>query len=103
MIEHANKTELLEAVKEKTGLTPRVDLSEERLVQLVYNPSSMVPEEVADINKTRAKLEAWITNNWDWVNGQIPCTGELRGKCTKYPCSNGRHMDCYIGAKKVMV
>lgn len=71
-------------------------LPRERVIYLVESGAQPDPSEI--ILESRVKLEQWIARNWEMVNSQLPCTGPDRGKCTKYPCPEGRHLSCYSAA-----
>jgi len=87
-----NKTELL-CIARAQGLPPlRKDLSIEVLAQIVTGEYEPKPEHIAGTLYTRAKLERFIFDNISVTRSQLPgCTG----RCTTYPCSEGRHALCF--------
>jgi hypothetical protein len=96
-----NKTELLELLL-KPGLgSYRLShaVSEERLIQLIETGAEPQPHERSKTCKTRADLEVWVSKN-SGVISQLPCHGPLQGKCTIYPCSDTRHMSCWLRSEK---
>lgn len=92
---HLNTTELQEIIRQRTGNRLRRSVPRERLIHLIETKEPPLPEELAGTNYTRIALQNFISESWDWVNSQLPCTGQDRGKCTIYPCPEGRHLDCY--------
>lgn len=100
-LEWCNKTELRQIVRVQTGgFSPNPDLPQERLIQIGTGQARLEAHEVSGTATTRAELEEWVQQNFSWAEGQLPCTGPNRGKCTIYPCSEARHMDCYLEAEK---
>jgi hypothetical protein len=97
-IDDYNETELLEMVRRNTGAVLKRSISRDRLVQIVYG-AAPIPEELSGTTETRRTLQIFIEKNWNWINSQIPCKGENRGKCSIYPCPEGRHLDCYQSAR----
>lgn len=75
----------------------RRSVSRERVIQLINASALPHPDEL--LLESRLKLELWIAKNWEMVNSQLPCSGALRGKCTAYPCPDGRHLSCYAAAQ----
>lgn len=71
-------------------------VSRERVIYLIESNEQPRPEEI--LLESRRKLEEWVTKNWDSVNSQIPCSGPLKGKCTRHSCPEGRHLTCYASA-----
>lgn len=104
-LEWLNRSELLQILsREEYGyLRLRASVPKERLIHLISTKEPPSPDELAKTTETRQRLQSWIQKNWDQINSQLPCSGELRGKCTVYPCSEGRHLDCYLSAKKYMI
>ncbi len=90
-----NGTELIDIIRRQTGMVVRRSVPHERLVQLVEEGGMPAPEELADTNQSRLRLQMFIEAYWVQVNSQLPCKGMNRGRCTIYPCPEGRHLDCY--------
>ncbi len=103
--DYMNRTELLQILsKEEYGhLRLRATVSQERLAELVRTKEKPKQEEIAQTAATRQRLQLWIEKNWTQIGSQLPCSGPNRGKCTIYPCSEGKHLDCYLSAQKYML
>ena len=104
-LEHLNTSELLQLLKEpeRGGHRLRRSVPHDRLIHLLHTGEQPTSEELASTTTTRNKLEVWIQERWVNIGSQLPCTGETRGKCTLHPCSDGRHVDCYLAAKGSMI
>lgn len=100
-----NQTELIRILSsEKYGfLRVRSGIPKERLIHLVKTGEQPQPEEIAQTSDTRRRLQLWIERNWAQIGSQLPCSGPNKGKCTIYPCSEGKHLDCYLSAQKHML
>jgi hypothetical protein len=92
-----NHTELASIVRRTTGVIVRRSVTRERLIELITNQQMPTAEEISDTSRTRRMLQQYIEVRWPYINSQLPCKGENRGKCTIYPCPEGRHMDCFTG------
>jgi hypothetical protein len=95
--------ELLELVRIHTGYRLRRDLAPERLVQILERQDLPQLHEFPETEQSRKSLQGWIMRNWQAVNSQLPCKGELRGRCYGdekgrggYPCTDARHLDCWL-------
>ena len=93
-----NETELLTIIRHQTKLVLRRSVPKERLVQIIEHGLQPAPEELAGTTGTRARLQIFVEKNWEWVNSQLPCKGENRGRCTIYPCPEARHLDCFMSS-----
>jgi hypothetical protein len=104
-LEYLNHSELMQilASDDYGNLRLKASVPKERLVHLIRARENPTEDEIALTAGTRHKLQLWIIRYFDQVGSQIPCSGPLRGQCTRYPCSEGRHLDCYLSAKKYMV
>ncbi len=100
-----NRTELLQILAtEKYGyLRLRASVPPERLAHLIRTGERPTPEEMSKTVDSRQKLQVWIDQNQKQIESQLPCNGPNKGKCTIYHCSEGKHLDCYIAAKKHML
>jgi hypothetical protein len=98
-----NRTELLQILaSDKYGnLRLRHSVATDRLAHLVKTGEKPAPEEI--VSETRRKLQLWIERNSAQIASQLPCTGPNKGKCTIYPCSEGKHLDCHLAAVKYML
>lgn len=103
--DYMNETELLQMLStEKYGfLRLRRNIPWPRLVHLVRTGERPANEELALTSDTRRRLQLWIERNWTQIGSQLPCSGPNKGKCTIYPCSEGKHLDCYLSAQKHML
>lgn len=95
-----NTTELLDIIRRQTGLVVRRSVPHGRLVQLVEDGGMPSQEELAGTNESRKVLQLFIEKNWTQINSQLPCKGVNRGRCTIYPCPEGRHLDCYRSSRE---
>jgi hypothetical protein len=103
--DYMNRTELLQLLaSDKHGNHRlRTTVPAERLIHLLRTGEQPQPEELAQTTETRKKLQVWIEKNWLQIGSQLPCSGPNKGKCTIYPCSEGKHLDCYLHAQKHML
>ena len=104
-LDDLNKTELLQILAKPSngGYRLKTSIPKERLIQLVRTGEPPTSEEISPTTETRSRLQYWIRNMaWDGINSQLPCTGENRGMCVTYPCSEGRHLLCFLSAKKYL-
>jgi hypothetical protein len=101
-LEQLNTTELLHILRSGNHGHLRISraVPRERLIQLIQTGERPRDEEIAQTAKTRSRLEAWIQKHIDSIGSQLPCSGPQRGMCTVYPCTEGRHMDCYLSVKE---
>lgn len=97
-----NSSELLALIRQSSGFVLRRSTTRERLMEIVRG-SPPRTEEVADTTASRLRLQTFIGENINWLSSQLPCKGENRGVCTVYPCPEGRHVDCYLSAKKQLL
>jgi hypothetical protein len=99
-----NETELLQMARAQGLGHLRLGLPKEVLVALVSGVMTAQeernPEYYSAIQFTRGKLQDLITEHWGVIRSQLPgCTG----RCTKYPCSNGRHLSCFANNEHLLV
>lgn len=109
-----NGTELAQLIRQRTGTIVARSAGADRMAELLEHneapdPGGMhqvgvdntwveFPNETSDTNDSRKRLQLYIEKNWNGIQSQLPCKGENRGRCTIYPCSEGRHVDCLIAA-----
>jgi hypothetical protein len=87
-----NKTELL-CLARVQGLPPlRKSLPVETMARIVAGEIPAKPEHIAGTGYTRTSLEKYIQDNYSRIRSQLP---GCNGKCTSYPCSEGRHALCF--------
>jgi len=99
-LDDLNVTELLAILRSQTRMVLRRSVPRERLVRLLEEGGKPPPNELAGTNETRRILQGFLEKNWSWICSQLPCKGENAGKCTIYPCPEGRHLDCYTANKE---
>lgn len=104
-LELLNQSELLQILKdpERGGHRLRKAVSADRLIHLIRTGEQPVQEEIALTTNTRKRLQVWVEKNWAAIGSQLPCSGETRGKCTEHSCTDGRHLDCYLGAEDHLI
>lgn len=109
-----NDTELAQLIRQSTGVIVARSAGADRMIELlehneipdqgglrqvgVDNTGVEFQNETSDTNDSRKRLQLYIEKNWNGIQSQLPCKGENRGRCTIYPCSEGRHVDCLIAA-----
>jgi len=96
-----NQNELLELVYIHRGVRLRHSTSPERLIQLIENPQEQprLEELPASTLESRQLLETWILKNWEALKTQLPCKGHNYGHCTVFPCTEARHISCWMEVK----
>ena len=104
-LEQLNISELLQLLKEpeRGGHRLKKAVPIDRLIHLIRTGETPEPSEFAATIQTRAKLEVWVSKNIDAIGSQLPCSGPTRGKCSIHPCSDGKHLDCYLAAKEHLI
>lgn len=87
-----NETELI-TMAHKQGIGRlKHGLPRELLIAIVSGAMDPLPEHLSGTSLTRLQLEATIRAKLEVMRSQLPgCTG----RCTVYPCSDGRHSVCY--------
>jgi hypothetical protein len=100
-LEWLNTTELLEILRRPGygGYRLRRSIPDERLIQLIRTGVIPSENELAETSKSREWLETWVQSNKTGIISQLPCRGTDQGKCTIYPCPEGRHLNCYLKAE----
>lgn len=94
-----NKTELL-CIARTQGLPPlRKNLPIETLARIVAGDLNVKPEHIAGTGYTRQMLETYIQSNFSVIRSQLP---GCNGRCTTYPCSEGRHALCFAPNRDVV-
>jgi hypothetical protein len=92
-------TELVQIAR-RQGLPPlRIDTPKAELVAVVGGYKDYDPATVAGTQYTRGLLEQFLRANWGKVRSQLP---GCDGKCTTYPCSEGRHAMCFAPNVELM-
>jgi hypothetical protein len=94
-----NETELSYLYRRQTGLVLKRSVRKERIIDLLSNGRHPDQDEISSTTDSRKRLQLYVEKNWVGINSQLPCKGENRGRCTIYPCPEGRHLDCMLAAK----
>ena len=102
-LETLNKTELLELCRRQGYGFLKKTTPQDKLISLMENGGVPDPEDISMTTASRQKLEDFVREFWDRINSQLPCHGPLKGQCTKYGCSEGRHADCLMSARPNML
>lgn len=92
ILNECNETELLSLARVQNLGRLRRGLPKDVLVGLVSGDLPMEPRYLAGTSETRAKLQAFIWNNIERTRSQLP---GCDGRCSTYPCSEGRHAACF--------
>lgn len=93
-----NITELTQLIRRQTGVIVTRSIGRERMIYLLENGGLPDPASTSATNESRKRLQLYIEKNWTGIQSQLPCKGENRGRCTIYPCPEGRHIDCLLAA-----
>lgn len=92
ILHDCNESELLTlAYKQGIGRL-RLGLDKQTLIKLVHGEIEPGPEHLSETEGTRKLLEKFIERHWEKVRSQLP---GCNGKCTSFPCSDGRHAMCF--------
>lgn len=100
-----NETELIWLGKKQGLGRLRRGMPKEELVGLIVGEIPVENKHLSDSNYTRLQLATFIHNpsefppdekhkgNWERVRSQLP---GCNGICTKYDCTDGRHIKCLL-------
>ena len=92
ILEHCNETELLTLGRQQGLGGLRRGMDRGLLISIIRGESAVGAEHRSEFQQTRHALQIYIQENWGRVASQLP---GCDGKCTTYPCSEGRHAKCY--------
>ncbi len=98
MLHALNETELTQLIRRQTGVIVAKSIGRVRMIDLLENGGVPNPNEVSATNESRKRLQLYFEKNWTGIQSQLPCKGDNRGRCTIYPCPEGRHVDCLLAA-----
>jgi len=108
-----NETELAQLIRRHTGMVVSRSVGKSRMIDILENNGSLFPggdlpdpyggtfyqpSEISKTDESRKKLQLYIEKSWNGIQSQLPCKGENRGRCTIFPCSEARHIDCLLAA-----
>ena len=94
-----NETELLALARSQGLGRLKMGIPHEELVQLVRGAIPLQPHHVSETMNTRALLESFIEKNWGRIRSQLP---GCNGKCTTYPCTEGKAALCFYPNKALL-
>lgn len=95
-----NETELL-TIAHTQGLGRlKRGLPRDLLLDFVIGRKNPSEEHLADTRFTRKLLEQFLAKHWEQVSSQLP---GCDGKCTTFPCSEGRHALCFSPNKEAAI
>ncbi len=94
-----NETELLSLVSAQGLGRLRRGIPKDVLVKIVRGEEDPQPAHYAETSQTRKMLEDFIQRHWEKVRSQLP---GCDGRCTTFPCSEGRHALCFSPNKDTM-
>lgn len=77
----------------------RRGIPREQLIDLVRGVIPCSPEFLAGTKDSRRLLESFIEKHFEKVRSQLP---GCNGKCTSFPCSEGKHAVCFTGNRDVI-
>lgn len=78
----------------------RRDIPRDELIAIVSGEVKVEQRHLSGTNFTRERLEKFIQINIDRVRGQLP---GCDGKCTKFPCTEGKHMTCFCPNEALLI
>lgn len=88
-----SETELLTIIQTREGIRVRRGLPRKELIDIARGDTYPIPETaLAETRHTRKLLEKFLAKHWEQVRSQLP---GCDGKCTTFPCSEGRHALCF--------
>lgn len=96
---NCNETELLALAKAQGLGHLRRGIPKDVLFKIVRGEEDPAPEHFADTRHTRKMLEEFIARHWEKCRSQLP---GCNGKCTTFPCSEGRHALCFEPNKEMV-
>ncbi len=85
--------ELLEIARRQGLGFLRRGIPKNELIRIVAGYENPQPQHYASSQATRQMLEGFIHKHLTVLQSQLP---GCNGKCTTYPCSEGRHAACFL-------
>lgn len=95
-----NESELLWMTRLQGLPVIRRGLPHAELVAIVSGTIPVTGAHLAGSNFTRECLEGFITQNFDLIRTQLP---GCNGKCRTFPCTEGKHMSCFVPNELVVL
>jgi hypothetical protein len=89
---NCNETELITMAQKTLGIRLRRGLPKADYVSIVGGYCDAHEGQLSATNQTRHQLQVTIAKKLEVMRSQLP---GCNGKCTIYPCSDGRHSVCY--------
>jgi hypothetical protein len=99
VLEKCNETELLTLAHLQGLGNLRRGLPRELLIQIVSGEVRLEEKHLSESRETRKLLEKFIEKYWELIRSQLP---GCNGKCTTFPCSEGRHALCFRGNREAI-
>ncbi len=95
-----NETELLKLATGQGLGRLRRGIPREELLDVIRGVIPVRPDHLSTTMETRKLLQAFIEKNWGVVRSQLP---GCNGKCTTFPCTEGKHALCLFPNKRHLV
>lgn len=99
VLDRCNETELLSIAHQQGLGRLKRGISRHVLLQIVKGEDNPRPEHMADTRHSRQTLQDFLEKHWAQVRSQLP---GCNGRCTTFPCSEGRHALCFVGNKNTV-
>jgi hypothetical protein len=100
ILQHCNETELLSLARRQGLGILRRGIPTETLIKLVTGEEPVIPSlHLSETTSTRVVLEQFIQTNITRTRSQLP---GCDGKCTTFPCSEGRHALCFVSNEDLL-
>lgn len=93
-----NETELAQLIRSQMGMVVVRAVGRDRMIEILEHCYQPGPHELSKTDDSRKRLQLYVEKNWTGIQSQLPCKGDNRGRCTIYPCPEGRHIDCLLAA-----
>lgn len=100
VLSDCNETELLSLANAQGLGRLKRGLPKELLVRFVRGEEDPQPSHYAETSQSRKLLEDFIQKHWEKIRSQLP---GCNGRCTTFPCSEGRHALCFSPNKDTLV
>ena len=94
ILKECNETELLSLARAQGLGRLRRGIPKETLIAIVRGETDPLPDHFCGTAETRERLQKAIFQNYERARSQLP---GCDGRCTTFPCSDGRHALCLSG------